>query len=125
MRITASEAEAFFAHPTQRKGAMLSGPLPDAAEYYACGDVCGVFHWGHWPGVMMAHVGVKPQAWGRTIDPAKAILAAAWQDHDPERMVAFIKQRNRATCKFAERIGFEPDGRLPLADPVMIYGWRP
>lgn len=124
MKITASEAEAFFAHPSQRKGAMLDGPLPEGLDYFACEGVCGVFHWGHWPGVLMAHVGAKPEAWGRSTSPSLSILREAWAHFEPERIVAFVKEGNRATCRFAERLGFQPDGRIPLAEPVMIYGWR-
>ena len=125
MKITASEAEAFFAHPTQRKGAKDGQPLPGEAEYFARNGVCLAFHWGHFPGLLMVHVGVKPEAWGRTVEPAKAILNEAWQHFAPGRVIAFVNQSNRATCKFAERIGFETDGRMAMPDPVMIYGWSP
>ena len=72
----------------------------------------------------MAHVGVKPEAWGRTKSPTLFLLAEAWEYFGPERIAAFIKESNRATCRFAERLGFQPDGRIPLTEPVMIYGWR-
>lgn len=124
MKITTAEAEAFFAHPSQRGAAMLDGPLPDWMDYYADGGVCGAFHWLQ-DGVLMGHLGVIPDMWGGTIRPAKTVLAEAWADQEPARIVGWIKQENRAACRWVERLGFTLDGQLPLPDPVLMFGWRP
>lgn len=122
MRISTAEAEAFFAHPSQRKAAMLDGPLPDL-WYHAAGPVCGAFHW-IWPGVLMGHLGVKAAGWGATLEPARAVLAEAWETYAPDRIVGWVKESNRSTCRWTERLGFTVDGRLPLPEPYVLYGWR-
>lgn len=122
MRISPAEAEAFWEHPTQRRAAMLDGPLPDAF-YHAVGGVCGAFHWV-WPGVLMGHIGVKPAVWGFALKPAQDVLQEAWAEHQPDRVVGWVKESNRAMCRFTERLGFERDGYLPLPEPYVCYGWR-
>jgi RimJ/RimL family protein N-acetyltransferase len=124
MRITREAAEAYFAHPSQRRASHLNGPLPEWATYYAQGDVCGAFHAFQWPGVVVAHLGVKPRSWGRLVEPARAILSEVWADLSPDLIVAMVHERNRAVCRFAERVGMKQSGRLALPDPVLIYEWR-
>lgn len=126
MQITPAAALAYFAHPTQRKGAMFDGDaLPDACTYYALGGVCLAFHGGLWPGLIMVHMAALPSAWGRAEAPTLQILRQAAADLQAARIAGWVKQSNRLMCRFAERVGFEIDGRLPLAEPVMLYGWRP
>lgn len=121
MKITASEAEAFFA--PQRRGE--TEPLPDWMAYYVNDDVCLATHWTHVPGLLLCHVGVFPSAWGKVKDKGMPLLMEAWAEHAPERMGAWVNQSNRAACALARRCGFVEDGRLPMDDPVILYGWRP
>lgn len=125
MRITAQEAEAFFSHPSQRKAAMLDGPLPEHFQYHAIGPVCGVFHGAAWPGVVMGHIGVNPSGWGALDASALAVLQEAWDEYQPDRIIGWVKESNRAMRALCLRLGFEIDGRLPLPEPVICYGWRP
>lgn len=125
MRITREDAEAFFAHPSQRKGAQGDQPLSDAMFYYAQGPVCFGFHWMPWPGVLSAHLGVKPEAWGKATEAARAVLTEVWHAEKPTRIIAWNLESNRAIQAFCRRIGAKLDGRLELPDPVMMYGWSP
>lgn len=125
MRITAAEAEAYFAHPSQRKAAMLDGPLPDVCEYRAQDGVCGAFHLALWPDVWMGHIGVLPQSWGQVEPAAMAILRDFYEEQQPDRIIGWVKERNRAMLALCRRLGFEIDGRLPLSEPVVMLGWRP
>lgn len=125
--ITAAEARAFFAAPSQmRHGEIDPADLhDDGLEYWAEDGVCGVFHAALWPGVWMAHYGVMPESWGRTIAPARRILAAFWEAKQPQRIIGWTKESNRAALSFARRLGFEIDGRLDLpSGPVIMQGWR-
>lgn len=124
MKITRDQAEAYFAHPTQRKAAMLDGPLPDAAAYHAGVAVCLAFHDMPWPGVIGVHIGVKPEAWGQIDNETRGLLVEAWREYQPDRIAAWIKESNRAACALARRVGFELDGVLGLPSPVIMYGWR-
>jgi RimJ/RimL family protein N-acetyltransferase len=121
MRITASEAEAFFAHPSQRKAAMLDGPLPDWMEYRAEAHVCLGFHPAPWPDVWMVHIGVKPEGWGHLTDRTKRLLQDFWDEQQPTRIVAWMKDSNRAAIALARRVGFETDGAFP---GVIMMGWQ-
>lgn len=127
VKITAAEARAFFAHPSQLKAAKIEGveQITDAFTFYACGHVCGAFHLAHWPGVLMGHIGVKPDAWGATVYPMREILGAAWASESPERIVGWVSDDNRAMQALCRRVGMEIDGRLPLPQPVTLFGWRP
>jgi len=123
VKIPVTDAEAYFAHPSQRRGAMLDGPLPDDAMYHARSGVCLVFNWTHWPGVLMAHIGVMPSAWGRVTDAAKLLLIEAWREYQPTRIVAWCLESNRAVVALIKRLGFSRDGGIPLVSPVACYGW--
>lgn len=126
MKLTPAEAAPFFAHPSQRKAAMLDdGPLPDFCEYRASGGVCGAFHPAFWPGVWMGHIGVLPQAWGQVDEAAARIVADFAAEQNAARIVGWVKESNRAMLAMCRRIGFEIDGRLPLDEPVAMLGWRP
>ena len=126
--LLAADARPFFDHPTQRRGASVDpAELHDNGILYrACGPVCGAFHAAPWPGVWMAHYGVKPEAWGQARDPARAILRAFWDEMQPARIVGWTKESNRAAIAFARRIGFTVDGRLDLqGGAVIMQGWTP
>lgn len=122
--ITAKEAAPFFAHHSQQIDGVAYDP-PESMAYLACGGVCLAFHPALWPGVYMVHLGAMPSAWGRVDKPADAILRAAWADLSPARIIAWVKESNRLTVALCKRLGFELDGQLPLAAPVLCYGWRP
>lgn len=124
MRITPAEAQAFYAFPCQRRASMLAGDLPTkGVEYWAHGPVCGAFHDAHWPGVLMGHFAVKPHAKGFADEPARCILREVWSHHKPARITGWMKQSNRAGLAFVRRLGFQIDGIMPLAEPVVIIGW--
>lgn len=127
MKITVDEARGFFAHPSQLRWSMLGGldDLPEWVDYRASGGVCGAFHLAPWPGVVMGHIGVKLEAWGRVDADALAILSEVWGDYRPQRIAGWVMERNRPMASLARRLGFELDGRLPLAEPVLCFGWRP
>lgn len=126
MRIPVEEARAFFAHPSQQRASHIAPEdLPaDGVEYWAKDGVCGLFHPSFWPDVWMAHYGVKPEALGRTVAPAKAILSAFWEEKKPARIIGWTKENNRAALAFARRLGFTVDGRMDLPEPVIMQGWR-
>ena len=119
MRITLEDAAKYWAHPSQRQ----DGGLPDWAAYYAQDGVCIMLHPMPGVGVFMAHIGVEPRAWGHVTQPCKALLAEAMADLGAERFVTWIDENNRAVVALCRRIGAELDGRLPLASPILMYGW--
>lgn len=126
-RVPASVARAYFDHPSQRKGGMVNpDDLHDnGIEYRIYGGVCAALHAAQWPGVWMAHVGVLPAAWGRAVGPARTILEWIWETKEPERIIGWTKESNRAALAFAKRLGFETDGRMDLpSGPVILQGWR-
>lgn len=126
MKITVEAAREYFAHPSQLRHSMIEAPedLPDWATYYAIGGVCGGFHPGHWSGLLMGHIGVKPHAWGHVTADARAVLGEAWAAENPERIAGWVKDSNRPMQALCRRLGMEIDGHLPLAEPVTLYGWR-
>ena len=123
MEITVDEARAYFAHSTQLKASLLSSPddLPETGVvYYATGGVCICFHDAHWPGVVMAHCAVLPEAWGSTVPAGKDILRQFTEDHSPQAIIGWIAETNRAALAFARRLGFEEYGRLELPSGAVI-----
>ncbi len=92
--------------------------------YRACDGFCGAFHMHLWPGVWMGHMGALPGV--RRVDAAaKAILQAFALESGAERIIGWINEKNRPALALCRRLGFEIDGRLPLAEPVCMVGWRP
>jgi RimJ/RimL family protein N-acetyltransferase len=127
-RTNADEARPYFDHPSQRKGGMVdpANLHDDGIEYLIhMGGVCGAFHAAQWPGVWMAHYGMQPRAWGFAVGPALDILRTFWMAKQPERIIGWTKESNRAALAFAKRLGFEIDGRMDLpSGPVILQGWR-
>ncbi|MDT1061195.1 hypothetical protein RM190_04940 [Paracoccus sp. CPCC 101403] len=113
-RLSVAEARPFFEHPTQLRGAMLAcaDDLPEGVEYRACGPVCGAFHRAPWPGAWFAHYGVKPEAWGRLIEPARAVLTDFAHEADATLFIGWTPASNRAAIAFAKRLGFAVTGTL-------------
>lgn len=74
----------------------------------------------------MADYGVKPEGWGHLVPPARAILKAFWERHDPQVICGWTEKENRAALAFARRLGFKKVGDLPLADGgvVVTQEWR-
>ena len=127
-QLSAAAARPFFDHPTQRRGAAVDpADLHDNGIFYrALGGVCGAFHLAPWPGVWMAHYGVQPSSWGRAVEPARLILRAFWAEQQPDRIIGWTKESNRAALAFARRVGFTVDGRLDLpSGTVIMQGWKP
>ena len=62
---------------------------------------------------------------GRGDRAARAILQAFSAEVGAERIIGWVREDNRAVLAMSRRVGFEIDGRLPLAVPVALLGWRP
>ena len=123
MRITIDEARQYFAHPSQRNNADPE-TLPVWAVYHALGGVCLLAHPMPLDGLWMVHLGVLPSAWGRVTEPARELLKEISAENRVERMLAWVPEDNRHVAALCRRVGFELDGRLPLARPLLMYGWR-
>lgn len=126
MKITVDEARDYFQHVSQQKGnGVTPDELPDhdGLVYYAHGGVCVLFHIAHWPGVWMAHVAVKPEAWGRTVIPGRKILNKFWNDESPTLILGWTDQNNRAALSFARRVGFTEIGTMQTG--VVMQEWTP
>ena len=111
-RLTAQEAVPYFTEPCE-----------EWMQYRALGGVCGAFHAHLWPGVWMGHLGARREAWGHLDAPARAIVASFADEVNAARIVGWVKESNRPMLALCRRIGFETDGRLPLAEPVLMVGW--
>jgi hypothetical protein len=93
-------------------------------DYRTLDGLCGAFHMHLWPGVWMGHLGALPGV--RRVDGAAvAILQAYAAEVGAERIIGWVKASNRPMLALCRRIGFEIDGTLPLAEPVVMVGWRP
>ena len=92
--------------------------------YRAKDGLCGAFHAHLWPNVWMGHLGALPGV-VRVDAAALAILRAFAAEVEAERIIGWVKQSNRPMLALCRRIGFETDGILPLAEPVVLTGWRP
>lgn len=120
MKITADEAREYYRHPSQQKWSRLTPEeLPDFL-YYGHGGVCVGFHDAHWLGCVMAHLAVKPTAWGRADKPAAEILLAFWEEYHPAAILGWMDKTNRAGLAFTRRIGFREYGRLVLPSGTVI-----
>ncbi|KII11260.1 GNAT family N-acetyltransferase [Phaeobacter sp. S60] len=115
-RISVDQAREFFHHKSQQKASDITPEdLPGGDfQYWACDGVCGAFHPDHWPGVWMAHYGVKPEVWGRTVQPARAILRAFWMAERPQLIIGWTAENNRAALSFSRRLGFRETGKMTL-----------
>jgi len=123
VRITANDARTYWAHHSQQeKSAIMPDDLPDSDDfqYWARDGVCGVFHRLPWPDVWMAHYGVKPEAWGRTTKPARAVINEFWEAEQPALLTGWTLETNRAALSFARRIGFTEIGRMNLESGAVI-----
>ncbi len=120
MIITAQQAKPYFANSP----GLVDDP-EDWMHYRADSGVCGAFHQHLWPGIWMGHVGVLPEALGKADAAVLRILTAFAEDRSAERIIGWVKESNRAALAMFRRVGFETDGRLPLAEPVILLGWRP
>jgi hypothetical protein len=121
--ITASEAAPYFKHPAQMIDGMFDEP-EDWMQFRAMGGVCWAFHQHLWPGVWMGHIGALPGVY-RVDDAALTILRAFADKERAARIIGWVKEKNRPVLALGRRIGFEIDGRMPLAEPVVLLGWRP
>ena len=72
----------------------------------------------------MGHLGVLKAALGRSDEALKAILQAYALETGAERIIGWVDERNRAALAMCRRVGFEIDGRLPLAEPAIMIGWK-
>ena len=122
-RIKVEDARQFWADKSQRFHHDNTDFLPAVGfEYWACGPICGAFQTMPWPGIFMAHYGVKPEGWGQLIKPAQAVLRAFCEAHGAKRIVGWTDSRNRAAIAFALRVGFVIDGEMP---GIVMTGWEP
>jgi hypothetical protein len=119
-RLTAQEAAPYFRHRAQE----MVGDPEEWMTYRAFGGFCGAFHMHLWPGVWMGHLGALPGVY-RVDEAAKAILRAFAEESGAVRVVGWVKKSNRPALALCRRIGFDVDGTLPLAEPVVMLGWRP
>jgi RimJ/RimL family protein N-acetyltransferase len=123
VRITADEAREYFAHPSQKTGIDPDNLPGDPVQYWAEGGVCGLFHPSFWPDVWMGHYAVKPEVWGKTIEPARAILLEFWEAASPQLIIGWTDQNNRQALKFARRLGFKEIGTM--RNGVVTQEWTP
>ena len=124
MRISVDQARPYFWHKDQRIGDATAADMRDEGYVYlADSGVCLAFHDMPWPGLVMVHVGALRGAWGRAVAPAVAMLGAFWHVYAPTRILAWVRDANRAAAAFAARCGFETDGRMALPEPVTMMGW--
>lgn len=93
------------------------------AIYHALGGVCLLAHPMPLDGLWMVHLGVLPSAWGKVTEPAHELLKEIWADLSAERIAAWVHEDNRHVAALCRRVGFELDGRLPLARPILMFGW--
>jgi hypothetical protein len=121
--LTNTEAAPYFAHPSQQRASGVIGEPEEWMHYRALNDVCGAFHLNLWPGVWMGHIAVKPTGWGRSDQDVTAILQGFATETGAARIIGWVRESNRAMLALCRRVGFEIDGRLPLAEPVVMIGW--
>lgn len=121
MKITAAEARAYFAHPSQQVLGATPETVPDEGlEYWADGPVCLIFHETAHPDVWMVHLAVKPDGWGHLVEPTRRLLAEFWQAKQPRHIAAWIEEHRTAAIAFARKVGLTEDGRFP---GTVMLGW--
>lgn len=124
MKISVEDARKYWEHPTQHCRGCTGDDLQEWADYWADGPVCIMTYEVTWPGVLTAHIGVLPEAWGNAVEPVKRLLEEIWHEQGPERITAHMEEKNRLACKLVERAGAEIDGRMPISGGTIIqYGW--
>ena len=124
MRIGLEEARQYWAHPSQADRGYTGADLPEWGDYWAEGGVCLMVHQSLWPGVLMAHLGVKPEAWGKAVEPVRRLLGEIMESEKPERIIAWVPESNRAVIALLWRIGAVQDGGMPLqSGAVLQFGW--
>jgi hypothetical protein len=120
LRLSAKEAAPYFQHPAQG----MVGDPEEWMTYRAKDGLCGAFHAHLWPGVWMGHLGALPGVY-RVDAAALAVLRSFAAEVGAARIIGWVRESNRPMLALCKRIGFEIDGRLPLAEPVVLTGWRP
>jgi hypothetical protein len=121
-RLNGKQAAAYFWHPAGTVDGATFVDVP-GVDYRACDGLCGAFQC-YWPGVWMGHMGALPGVAG--VDTAmRAILESYALETGAQRIIGWIKESNRPALALCRRVGFETDGRLPLAEPLIMVGWRP
>lgn len=122
MKITVDEAREYFAHVSQQKASMITpDKLPEnGVVYYAQGGVCLMFNDAHWPGVAMVHCAVNQDAHGAAVEPARAIIAEFIDDYQPQAIIAWLDEKNRAAIAYSRRVGFQDCGRFELPSGGVI-----
>lgn len=123
MRIDADAARPFFAHPSQWKYGRPEQLHDEGHVYYATGPACLVFYDMPWPRVLGVHCAVKPEGWGRAVEPVTHILRFVWDEMNPALIAGWVNTENRAMLSFARRCGFEKHGAMPVG--VEMLHWRP
>lgn len=123
MLIGVEEARPFAAHPSNHEFGFTHADLTDAFLYYAHGGVCLAFHTMPYPGVWMAHVMAKPEAWGNTTKPTIDCLLEFWAAIEPDHIVAWVNPCRRHAVALIHRIGGIKEG--VMANGIELYGWRP
>jgi hypothetical protein len=114
MLTSREDALAHFAHPSS---GVDPEALPEWADYYVSGPLCLAAHPGPWPGLVIVHLGAKPEGRGHLVEHARAIL-----DEIPAtRVQGWIEHHNRATIAFARRVGATEIGRT---DEYIMLEWR-
>ena len=122
MRIGLDEARAYWSHPSQHDYGHDESVLNDNLVYYANDGVCLAFEGVLVPGFVAVHIGAKPEAWGRTEQPVRALLHEFWGEYQPRYITAWIEDHKRHAVALARRVGFERLGEMP---GVLMFGWRP
>ena len=123
MLIGVDEARPYAAHPSNHEFGCTHADLTDAFLYYAHGGVCVALHPMPYPGVWMAHVFAKPEAWGRTTEATAACLNEFWAAVGPDHLIAWVAPRRRLAAALIRRIGGIREG--VMANGIETYGWRP
>lgn len=125
MIIDVEEARDYFLDSSQQIQGITPETLPESGvEYWANEGVCGMFHLAPWPRVWMAHYAVKVEAWGKTVAPAKRILAEFWGSRQVDRIIGWTPETNRAALFLSRRLGFKIEGAIHLPNgKIIMQGW--
>lgn len=124
MKIKVEDARKYWMHHSQHSMGFSGKDLPDWGEYWAEGGVCIMTHVAFWPGIIEAHLGVLPGAWGKTTEPVRQLLGEIWRTERPKRIIAHVEESNRPTAALLRRVGAVIDGKTPIPGASVIqYGW--